>query len=257
MAANFLAGFERPPRRPIRDRYLVTSEGTRSTYRKPLSSSSHTVPVEIFASHSRPIRWISIEGECRNTQGKLILDSLANSGTQTRDLQYPRDAEMSLSAPYCDIYLHFRRWFREEPGEQEPRSCRVLPKQRPSGTDGSPPPRECDGVARLRVVEELAPAIKLRLIQPALSRKSQFIRFSIFLNSARKPPAFTFTRVRIQAVRCTTETEGPIPSSGCVTSANTAGRATTSRVRDTVLGLSRAPRRRPPRNRRKQRRLLM
>ena len=39
-AANFAADLERPPRRPILDRYLVTSEGTGSSYTKPLSSSS-------------------------------------------------------------------------------------------------------------------------------------------------------------------------------------------------------------------------
>jgi hypothetical protein len=45
-------------------------------------------------------------------------------------------------------------------------------KQRPSGTDGSPPPREYDGVAKLRVVEELAPAVKLRLV-PRLQPREQ------------------------------------------------------------------------------------
>jgi hypothetical protein len=39
-AATFATDFERPPRRTIRDRNLVTSAGTGSTYRKPLSSST-------------------------------------------------------------------------------------------------------------------------------------------------------------------------------------------------------------------------
>ena|ERR1700722_9872878 len=38
--ATYATDFERPPRRTIRDRNLVTSAGTGSTYRKPLSSST-------------------------------------------------------------------------------------------------------------------------------------------------------------------------------------------------------------------------
>ena len=89
MAANFAADFERPPRRPILDRYLVTSEGTDSTYRKPLSSSSCALMPESFASYSLQIRWLRIEGERRITQLALILGSLANSFTETKDLQRP------------------------------------------------------------------------------------------------------------------------------------------------------------------------
>jgi hypothetical protein len=88
MAANFAADFERPPRRPILDRYLVTSEGTDSTYRKPLSSSSSALTLETFASYSLQIRWPRIEGERRITQLALILDGLANSFTETKDLQH-------------------------------------------------------------------------------------------------------------------------------------------------------------------------
>jgi DNA-binding NtrC family response regulator len=74
MAANFAADFERPPRRPILDRYLVTSEGTHSTYRKPLSSSSCALTPEIFASYSLQIRWLRIEGERRITQRLAAVD---------------------------------------------------------------------------------------------------------------------------------------------------------------------------------------
>ena len=77
MAANFAADFERPPRRPILDRYLVTSEGTDSTYIKPLSSSSYAVPPESFAWYLPPIRWLRIEGERRITQRALILERLS------------------------------------------------------------------------------------------------------------------------------------------------------------------------------------
>jgi hypothetical protein len=75
MAANFAADFERPPRRPILDRYLVTSEGTHSTYRKPLSSSSCALTPEIFASYSLQIRWLRIEGERRITQRLAAVDA--------------------------------------------------------------------------------------------------------------------------------------------------------------------------------------
>jgi len=75
MATNFAADFERPPRRPILDRYLVTSEGTSSRYRKPLWSSSHALTQELFASYSLQIRWLTIEGERRITQLALILGS--------------------------------------------------------------------------------------------------------------------------------------------------------------------------------------
>jgi len=57
-----------------------------STYRKRLSSSSHTVPPEIFASYSPPIRCLRIEGERRITQRVLILSNLVRSGTGTIDL---------------------------------------------------------------------------------------------------------------------------------------------------------------------------
>jgi hypothetical protein len=87
---------------------LVTSEGTRSTYRKPLSSSSPTVPPEIFASYSPPIRWLRIKGERRITQRALIQSRLANSGAGTGDLHYPQEAEMSLSKGYCYFYLIFK-----------------------------------------------------------------------------------------------------------------------------------------------------
>ena len=89
MAANFAADLECPPRRPILDRYLVTSEGTDSTYRKPLSSSSCALTPGIFASYSLQIRWLRIEGERRITQLALILGSLANSFTETKGLQHP------------------------------------------------------------------------------------------------------------------------------------------------------------------------
>jgi len=60
-AANFASDFERPPRRPIRDRYLVTSEGTGSTYRKPLSSSSPHREARnlrlLFTTYSLPLDW--------------------------------------------------------------------------------------------------------------------------------------------------------------------------------------------------------
>jgi hypothetical protein len=68
---------------------LVTSEGTGSNYRKPLSSSSPTVPAEIFALYSPLIRWLPVEGERRITQRVLILSILANSGAGTMDLGYP------------------------------------------------------------------------------------------------------------------------------------------------------------------------
>jgi|SRR5208283_1720132 len=105
MAANFAADLESPPRRPILDRYLVTSEGTDSPYRKPLSSSSHTPTSKIFASHSLCIRWIRVGSERRNTQRALILSRLANSYSETRDLHHPLDSEMSLSKGYCDLCL--------------------------------------------------------------------------------------------------------------------------------------------------------
>jgi hypothetical protein len=97
MAANFAADFDRPPRRPIRDRYLVTSEGTRSTYRKPLSLSSHTLPREIFASHPPLVRRLRVEGERRITQRALILGGLVTSGAGTKDLHLPQAAETSLT----------------------------------------------------------------------------------------------------------------------------------------------------------------
>jgi hypothetical protein len=96
-AANFAADFERPPRRPILDRYLVTSEGTDSTYRKPLLSSRHALTPEIFASYSPRLRWLRIEGERRITQRALILGGLVTSGAGTKDLHLPQEAEMSLS----------------------------------------------------------------------------------------------------------------------------------------------------------------
>lgn len=91
-AANFAGDRERPPRRPILDKYLVTSEGTDSTYRKPLSSSSHTLLPEIFAPYSLPIRWFRGEGERRITQRALILSSLANSGAVTNELTLSRES---------------------------------------------------------------------------------------------------------------------------------------------------------------------
>jgi hypothetical protein len=87
---------------------LVTSEGTRSTYRKPLSSSSPIVPPEIFASYSPPLRLLRINGERRITQHALILSSIVNPGAGTKDLHYPQEAEMSLSIGYCYLYLLFK-----------------------------------------------------------------------------------------------------------------------------------------------------
>jgi hypothetical protein len=91
----------------------------------------------------------------------------------------PQEAEMSLSMGYCDFTMPpiatFTCISEGGFGRNRERSSRevaeIPPKQRPNGTDGSPPLRECDGVARLRVVEELAPVIKLRLVprpQPSL-----------------------------------------------------------------------------------------
>jgi hypothetical protein len=76
-----------------------------STYRKPLSSSSHVVPTESFASYSPLLRCLPVKGEHRITQRALILSSLADSGAVTSDLRYPQEAEMSLSTGYCDFYL--------------------------------------------------------------------------------------------------------------------------------------------------------
>jgi hypothetical protein len=79
-----------------------------STYRKPLSSSSHTLPPESFALYSPPLRRLRINGERRITQHALILRSIVNSGAGTKDLQYPQAAEMSLSLGYCDLYLIYK-----------------------------------------------------------------------------------------------------------------------------------------------------
>ena len=79
-----------------------------STYRKPLSSSSHTTSPEIFASHSPPLRRLRIYGERRITQHALILSRIVNSGAGTKDLHYPQEAEMSLSTGYCDFCLIYK-----------------------------------------------------------------------------------------------------------------------------------------------------
>jgi hypothetical protein len=76
---------------------LVTSEGTDSTYRKPLLSSRRALTPEIFASYSPQLRWLRTEGERRIAQRALILGDLVTSGAEAKDLHLPLEAEMSLS----------------------------------------------------------------------------------------------------------------------------------------------------------------